>query len=68
MSTRNELMLQAKAKGIKNFRILNKAELEEVLKEVTTQERITEVVNQAIARWKSGWNKKKKEADGGDNK
>ena len=53
--SRNELMLQAKAKGIKNFRILNKQELAEILKEKTTKERTNEIVAGAVARWKAGW-------------
>jgi len=59
--SRNELMLQAKAKGIKNFRVINKEELVEILKEGTTQERIDEIVSGAVARWKSGWGKGKKQ-------
>lgn len=58
---RHELMLQAKAKGIKNFRVLNKEELVEILKEDTTQERINELVSSAVARWKAGWGKGKKQ-------
>ena len=53
--SRNELMLEAKAKGIKNFRILNKQELIEILKDGTTQERTSEIVAEAIVRWKNGW-------------
>ncbi len=60
-SSRNELMLQAKAKGIKNFRVINKAELVEILKEGTTQERIDEIVSGAVTRWKSGWGKGRKQ-------
>ncbi len=59
--SRNELMLQAKAKGIKNFRVINKEELVEILKEGTTQERINEIVAGAVARWKAGWGKGKKQ-------
>lgn len=59
--SRNELMLQAKAKGIKNFRLLNKEELAEILKEDTTQERINEIISGAVARWKAGWGKGKKQ-------
>jgi len=59
--SRHELMLQAKAKGIKNFRVINKEELVEILKEDTTQERITEIVSGAVARWKAGWGKGKKQ-------
>lgn len=58
--SRNELMLQAKAKGIKNFRVTNKEELIEILKEGTTQERINEIVSGAVARWKAGWGKGKR--------
>lgn len=57
--TRNALMLQAKECGIKNFRVLNKSELEEVLKEGVTAERIQEVVTGAVSRWKAGWGSKK---------
>lgn len=53
--SRNELMLQAKAKGIKNFRVINKQELVEILKEETTPERINEIVAGAVARWRKGW-------------
>ena len=60
-ASRNELMLQAKAKGIKNFRLLNKEELAEILKEDTTQERINEIISGAVARWKAGWGKGKKQ-------
>jgi len=59
--SRNELMLQAKAKGIKNFRVINKEELVEILKEGTTQERINEIVSGAVTRWKAGWEKGKKQ-------
>lgn len=57
--TRNDLMLKAKERGIKNFRVINKEELVEILKEGTTQERINEVVSGAVARWKAGWGKGK---------
>lgn len=58
--SRNELMLKAKAKGVKNFRILNKEELVEILKDGITKERISEIVAGALARWKSGWRKGKR--------
>lgn len=57
--SRNELMLQAKAKGIKNFRVINKQELIEILKEGTTRERINEIVSGSVTRWKAGWGKGK---------
>jgi len=59
--SRNELMLQAKERDIKNFRVINKEELIEILKEGTTQERINEIVSGAVARWKAGWGKGKKQ-------
>lgn len=57
--TRNSLMLQAKDRGIKNFRVLNKEELQAVLADGITQEQIDNVVSGAVARWKSGWGTKK---------
>lgn len=57
--SRNELMLQAKVKGIKNFRVLNKEELIEILKEWITKERISQIVGGAVARWKNSWGKGK---------
>ena len=58
--SRTDLMNQAKKKGIKNFRVLNKAELEEAVKSTTSQERIKAIVAGAVARWKSGWSAKPK--------
>ncbi len=58
--SRNELMLKAKERGIKNYRVINKEELIEILKEGTAQERINEIVSGAVARWKAGWGKGKK--------
>lgn len=53
--SRNDLMLRAKVKGIRNFRILNKQELTEVLAKETPQNRINKIISQAVIRWKSGW-------------
>ncbi len=58
--SRNTLMLKAKERGIKNFRVLSKAELGQVLAEGVTQEQIDEVVSGAVARWKAGWGSKGK--------
>lgn len=58
-NTRHELMLQAKDRGIRNFRVLNKGELQAVLVDGATQEQINNVVSGAVARWKSGWGSKK---------
>jgi hypothetical protein len=57
--TRSALMLQAKDRGVRNFRVLNKEELTQVLADDVTPERINEVVAGAVARWKSGWGKGK---------
>jgi len=57
--TRNALMLQAKDRGIRNFRVLNKEELTQVLADDVTQDRINEVVAGAVTRWKSGWGTRK---------
>ncbi len=53
--TRNELMLMAKKRGIRNYRVLNKEELRQVLTDGVTKEQIQEVVSGAVARWKVGW-------------
>ncbi len=55
--TRNALMFAAKEKGVKNFRVLNKEELQTVL--TAEPVRIDEIVKGAVARWKAGWGKKK---------
>jgi hypothetical protein len=57
--SRQSLMLKAKDRGIKNFRVLNKSELMQALAAGVTQQEIDEVVVGAVARWKSGWGKKK---------
>ena len=53
--TRNELMLAVKEKKIANFRVMNKEELAEVVKDGTTASRIKEIQETAVKRWKSGW-------------
>ena len=57
--SRNDLMLQAKAEGIKNFRILNKIELYKVLDSATIQQEIDGIVADAVIRWKAGWGSRK---------
>jgi hypothetical protein len=59
-ASRNELMLAAKERGIKNFRVLNKKELESVLADGVSQNQINKIVSGAVTRWKSGWGKRKK--------
>ncbi|MFH1385095.1 MAG: hypothetical protein ABIH47_09085 [Candidatus Omnitrophota bacterium] len=58
-SSRNALMLAAKERGVKNFRVLNKEELRQVLAEAATQEKIDKIVACAVARWKAGWGSRK---------
>jgi hypothetical protein len=58
-ATRNELMMTAKERGVKNFRVLNKQELSDVLKNIGDQKAIDAIVAGAVARWKSGWGKGK---------
>ena len=53
--TRQTFMMRAKEIGVKNFRVLNKEELKQVLAEGATQEKIDKVVAGAVARWKAGW-------------
>jgi len=60
--TRQVLMLKAKERGIKNFRVLNKKELESILADGVTQDQINKVVSGAVARWKSGWGSRKDKA------
>ena len=58
-ASRNELMITAKERGVKNFRVLNKQELTDVLKNIGDQKAVDAIVAGAVARWKSGWGKKK---------
>jgi len=58
-ATRQDLMMSAKERGIKNFRVLNKTELGLVLADGVIQDQIDKVVSGAVARWKSGWGTKK---------
>ena len=58
-ASRNELMMAAKERGVKNFRVLNKQELSEVLKNIGDQKAVDAIVAEAVARWKSGWGSRK---------
>jgi len=57
--SRHSLMMIAKERGIKNFRVLNKEELMHVTADGITQQEIDALVAGAVARWKSGWGKGK---------
>lgn len=58
-ASRNELMFAAKERGVKNFRVLNKQELTEVLKNIGDQKAVDTIVAGAVTRWKSGWGKRR---------
>lgn len=58
-ASRHELMMTAKERGVKNFRVLNKQELSDVLKNIGDQKIVNEIVAGAVTRWKSGWGKRK---------
>ncbi len=58
-ASRNELMMTAKERGVKNFRVLNKQELADVLKNIGDQKAVDAIVAGAVVRWKSGWGRKK---------
>jgi hypothetical protein len=60
-ASRNELMITAKERGIKNFRVLNKQELTDALKNIGDQKAVDAIVTGAVARWKSGWGSKKEQ-------
>ena len=57
--SRNQLMEKVKAQGIKNFRVMNKAELAEIVGGAKP-ERIEAIQKESVERWKSGWGTKKK--------
>lgn len=58
--TRMAMMLEARNRGIRNFRILNKEELAFVLCDNQSHDNIAACVTAAVARWKSGWGKRGK--------
>ena len=58
-ASRNELMIAAKERGVKNLRVLNKQELGEVLKNIGDQKAVDAIVAGAVVRWKSGWGKRR---------
>ena len=58
--SRNQLMEAVKSRGIKNFRVMNKAELAEIIG-CAKPDRIEAIMKEAVARWKSGWGTKKEE-------
>jgi len=61
-ASRDELMMTAKERGVKNYRVLNKQELSDVLKNIGDQKAVDAIVAGAVARWKSGWGSKKDKA------
>ncbi len=61
-ASRNELMIAVKERGVKNFRVLNKQELGEVLKNIGDQKAVDVIVSGAVVRWKAGWGSRKAKA------
>ena len=61
-STRAELMQVCKEKGIKNYRVINKEEMVDILAHIGEPAYIDKVVAGAVARWKQGWGAKSREA------
>jgi DNA-binding transcriptional regulator YbjK len=57
--TRNDLMLQAKAQGVKNYRVLSKQDLVRIVVEKAEPQIVDEIVAAAVAKWKAGWGKRK---------
>ncbi len=57
--SRYTLMMIAKERGIKNYRVLNKEELMHITAEGITQQEVDALVYGAVKRWKSGWGKGK---------
>jgi len=55
--TRNEMMLEVKSMGVKNFRVMNKEELAEIVGGAKP-DRIQAIMKEAVTRWKAGWKKK----------
>ena len=54
--SRNQLMEAVKSRGIKNFRVMNKAELAEIVGGAKS-DRIEAIMKEAVTRWKAGWTK-----------
>jgi hypothetical protein len=55
--SRNQLMEEVRKRGIKNFRVMNKAELSEIVGGAKPA-RIETIQKGALTRWKAGWTKK----------
>ena len=55
--SRNQLMEEVKSRGIKNFRVMNKEELAEIV-DGAKPDRIEAIMKEAVTRWKAGWKKK----------
>jgi len=62
-SSRKDLMQACKEKGIKNYRVMNKAELKDILSHLTDTKYCDEVMRGAVERWKAGFGKDKKTLD-----
>ena len=61
--SRNDLMIEARARGIKYFRILSKKSLQIVLADGVHPDKIKAIQDEAVYAWKAGWGSKKKETE-----
>lgn len=57
--TRTALMLEVQRMGVKNFRVMNKEELSEIVAGAS-KDRTQAIMEGAVLRWKGGWGKKGK--------
>jgi L-lactate utilization protein LutB len=60
-ASRAQLMDACKQKGVKNYRVINKAEMVDILAHIGDQAYVDRVVAGAVARWKAGWGSGKKQ-------
>ena len=58
IKTRDELMWECAALGVKNYRVLNKQELAYCLANIEDKVKVSEIVAGAVARWKLGFGKR----------
>lgn len=57
-ASRAVLMQQVRDRGVKNFRVMNKEELQSIVNGATPQQ-IEAIQLSAVTRWKAGWSKNK---------
>jgi hypothetical protein len=55
-------MAQCRAQGVKNYRVINKKEMIDILAHISDQKYVDTIVTGAVIRWKSGWGRRKQVA------